>query len=354
MALGGSRVVVAMLLFMTFGIGCDGEDVEVDIFDDPTPGAIETATPPGSTPIRTQAPAATPTPGTRTATPAGPTPTAGAGPTATADAGPTATVDGSATATPGGPTATGPTPTSATPTSTGPTPTGPTATATPGAVDADVQAVVRDVLPFFTVAGLTTGVGTTTGTQRAAHAPPRGIGVATQAAVTMDACPDGGTRTQDDQLTTVTVTLAACKFTDAQLGSFQFDGTITASLAAQTASINVTVQDLIDTRTVTFTGSVTGTPASGGGFVIDGGPITITTPEGDFTLTLDGLTVDGDGNVIAGGGTITDDDDLFELQQIVFTIRTGGLLADLVATFDDTSTTNFVVDLRTGAITPAT
>lgn len=353
MALGGSRVLVAMLLFMTFGIGCDGEDVEVDVFDDPTPGAVETATPPGSTPVRTEAPAATSTPGARTPTPAGPTATVGAGPTATVDGGPTATVDGGATATPGGPTATGPTPTSATPTSTGPTPTGPTPTATPGAVDADVQAVVRDVLPFFTVAGLTTGVGTT-GTQQAAHAPRRGIGVATQAAVTMDDCPDGGTRTQDDQLTTVTVTLAACKFTDAQLGSFQFDGTITATLASQTASFNVTVQDLINTRTVTFAGSVTGTPASGGGFVIDGGPITITTPQGDFTMTLDGLTVDGDGNVTAGGGTITDDDDLFDLQQIVFTIRTGGLLADLVATFDDASTASFVVDLKTGVLTPAT
>ena len=89
------------------------------------------------------------------------------------------------------------------------------------------------------------------------------------------------------------------------------------------------------------------------GFVIDGGPITITTPEGDLTMTLDGLTVDGDGNVTAGSGTITDDDDLFALQQIVFTIRTGGLLADLDATFDDTTTASFVVDLKTGAITPA-
>lgn len=176
----------------------------------------------------------------------------------------------------------------------------------------------------------------------------------TQAAITMDDCPDGGTRTQDDQVTTVTVTLAACAFSDAQLGSFQFDGTITATLAPQTAAFNVTVLDLIATRTITFGGSVTGTPASGGGFVIDGGPITITTPDGDFTLTLDGLTVDGDGNATAGGGTITDDDDLFDLQQIVFTIRTGGVLADLVATFDDTNTAEFVVDVTTGAITPAT
>jgi hypothetical protein len=87
--------------------------------------------------------------------------------------------------------------------------------------------------------------------------------------------------------------------------------------------------------------------------VIDGGPITITTPQGDFTLTLDGFTIDGDGNVTAGGGTITDDDDLFDLQQIVFTIRTGGQLADLVATFDDTTTADFVVDLENGTITPA-
>jgi hypothetical protein len=98
---------------------------------------------------------------------------------------------------------------------------------------------------------------------------------------------------------------------------------------------------------------VSGTPASGGGFVVNGGPIVLTTPQGAFTLTLANLTVDADGNVVSGGGSLTDDDDVFDLQKIELTIRSGGLLADLVATFDDNSTADFVIDLKKGDITPA-
>jgi len=115
----------------------------------------------------------------------------------------------------------------------------------------------------------------------------------------------------------------------------------------------VTTLDTINARTVTFAGSVTGTPASGGGFVVNGGPITLTTPQGNFTLTLANLTVDGDGNVVSGGGTLNDDDDLFDLTKIELTIRTGGLLADLDATFDDTATASYVLDLKKGSITPS-
>ena len=343
----GLRLLVAVLVAATIGSGCDGEDVEVDILDTPTPEAILTATPVGSTPVRTATAAGTATPlvtatiaaptatsGAPTATPVGATPTAG-GPTATAPTG---------TPTPGGPTATAPTPTP-----TGPTATAPTATPTAGAVDAEVQSAVGDLRPFFTVAGLTTGVSSTS----AGVQISRGIGVATQAAVTVDNCPDGGTRTQDDQGTTVTVTLAACKFNDPDLGNFQFDGTITASLLQSAASFNVTALDVTNSRTVTFSGSVSGTPVSGGGFVVNGGPITIATPQGNFTLTLDDLTVDGNGTVVSGGGTLNDDNDLFDLLKIDLTIRTGGLLADLVATFDDNSTASYVLDLKNGSITPA-
>lgn len=303
MTRGGLRLLLAVLVAASFGAGCGGEDVDIDVVDTPTPGAVRTATPAGATPVRTPTPA-------RTAT----------------------TV---ATTTAGGPTSTA---------------VGPTATPTPGAtVDADVESAVGDLLPFFTVAGLTTGVSSSSAS---AVSVGRGIGVATQAAVSVDNCPDGGTRTQDDQLTTVTVTLAACKFVDPDLGSFQFDGTINAALLAGTAAFDVTTLDVINSRTVTFAGSVTGTPASGGGFVVNGGPITLTTPQGDFTLTLANLTVDGNGNVVSGGGTLNDDDDLFDLLKIVVTIRNGGLLADLVATFDDNSTASYVLDLKKGSIAP--
>ncbi len=318
MARGGLRLLMAVVVAAAFGAGCDGEDVDLDIRSTPTPDSFLTATPAASNPARTATPVAT-------ATPAATATTAGGGATST---------PGGATSTPGGATS---------------TPGGPTASPTPGTVNADVQSVVGDLLPFFTIAGLTTGVSSSASTVQVS----RGIGTATQAAVSVDDCPDGGTRTQDDQLTTVTVTLAACKFVDPDLGSFQFDGTITATLLTSSAAFNVTAADQINSRTVTFAGSVSGTPQGGGGFVVDGGPITLTTPQGNFTLTLDNLTVDGDGNVVSGGGTITDDDDNFDLQSIEVTIRTGGLLADLHAVFDDNSTADFVLDLKKGSITPA-
>ncbi len=283
MASGGMRLALAILVAAAFGAGCgDGKDVAIDLSSTPTPGAIRTATPAGSTPVRTATPVAT-------ATPAGTT-TGGA----------------------------------------------PTATPTPGAVDSSVETTVGDFLPFFTIAGLT-----------------RGVGSAAAAATNVDNCPDGGTRTEDDQLTGVTVTLAACKFSDPDLGSFQFDGTITASLLSQTAAFNVTTLDLNHNHTVTFVGSVTGTPTGSGGFVVNGGPIVLTTPEGKFTIHLQNLTVDGTGNVVSGGGNITDDDDNFDLQSIQITIQSGGATADLLATFDDSTTKAYVLDLKKGSITPA-
>jgi hypothetical protein len=312
MRAGGLRLVTAILVAAAFGAGCGGEDVDIDILPTVTPGSFVS-----STPARTSTPGASIA--TRTVTPAG---------TSTSVATPTGTPGGSS-ATSGGPT---------------PSP-------TPGGVSQSVETTVDDLLAFFSVAGLTTGVASASAQQ--AVMPFVGIGMASQAAAKVDACPNGGTRTQDDQLTTVIVTLAACKFSDPDLGSFQFDGTITANLVSATVAFNVTAKDLNSNRTVTFAGSVSGTPASGGGFVVDGGPILLTTPQRQFTLTLDHLTVDGDGNVVAGGGSLTDDDDVFDLQKIELTIRTGGLLADLVVTFDDDSTASFVIDLKKGSITPA-
>jgi len=61
MARSGSRVLLAVLVAASFGAGCDGENVDIDVVDDPTPGAVSTATPAGSTPVRTPTPARTAT-----------------------------------------------------------------------------------------------------------------------------------------------------------------------------------------------------------------------------------------------------------------------------------------------------
>ena len=138
---------------------------------------------------------------------------------------------------------------------------------------------------------------------------------------------------------------------DAELGSFQFDGTIEVDLLGATVDFDVTSEDLGTGDLVDFVGSADGTPRSGGGLVLDG-PITISTPQGDFDFDLDALTIDGDGNVISGGGVADDTADAFDLESIEVVIRTGGLLADLIANFDDGSSQSYVLDLKTGVLTP--
>jgi hypothetical protein len=245
---------------------------------------------------------------TRTATPA-------AGATATA----TATQGAGATATPG-------------------------ATPTPGGNSAQVAQVTSELVPFFVIgAGLTVGVpasaltaGTTTGV----------------AADSTDNCPDGGTRTEADAgfPPTRTITLAGCKVSN-QLGAFQFDGTIVIAFSG-TITFDFDTTDLGDDHVVMFNGSLTGTPQSGG-FVLDGGPITITTPQGNFTLNLDNIVVDSNKHLVSGSGTASDDSDNFDLTSVQLTVNSGGATANVHAVFDDASTADFVLDLQTGELTPA-
>lgn len=296
------RVLALAVVVCGFGAGCgDNENVNIDLG-----GAT-------STPIRT------PSPGVKTSTPIR-TATAGAVATATVTA-------GGATATAGGP----------------------TASPTPGGSSAQAKTATDNLLPFFVATGLATTADVSTSTQGVTEAQVVGQ---PDPASGMANCPNGGTRTELDAIPVITVTLAACKVTNG-LGSFQFDGTITANLVAANAVFNVTVQDLVHSTTVMYTGTIQGGP-SGGGFVVNGGPITIHTPQGNFTLTANNVTVDSSGNVVSGGGTVVDTDNAFVgLKQITLTIRTGGLLADVVATFDDNSTANFVLNIKTGVLTPA-
>ena len=307
------RVLALAAVVCAFGAGCgDNENVNIDLS-----GAT-------STPHRT------PSPGVRTSTPVR---------TATSAA---------ATATPGGPTATagGPTATAGGPTSTAG---GPTASPSPGAGAAAAKVATDDLLPFLTASALATtaNVPTSASPQEAAEAQNAGIPDAANGTAN---CPDGGTRTEVDAPPTITITLAACKVMNG-LGTFQFDGTIVATLPSS-ATFNVTV--LVGSKTITYMGTITGGPNGSGGFVVNGGPITIHTSAGDLTLTANMITIDSTGHFVSGSGTITDPNNIVPgLKQIVVTINSGGQTANVVATFDDNTTGNFVLNLKTGALTPA-
>jgi hypothetical protein len=201
---------------------------------------------------------------------------------------------------------------------------------------AEVEAAVKDVTPFLTTAF-------TLIPQLAGFAAPAEV----------DDCPDGGTR--DTIMPTpffIRVALDTCRFSDPGLGDFQFDGTISVALQIGEVAVDVDVRDLDTQRVVQFDGVIPGiTPLQGGGFVADGGPLTLTTSDGNYTLTFDNLTVDGEGHVVSGKGTIEDADDNFELDQIDFTV-TSATTADILATFDDQSTSTFLLNLVTGDLTP--
>jgi len=113
----------------------------------------------------------------------------------------------------------------------------------------------------------------------------------------------------------------------------------------------VLVTDRASGRVVAFDGFFDFVPRSGGGFTANGQDIVIATPQGDCTLDLDQLEVDEDGHVLSGGGSIEDTSNNFALACIDFQV-TGPGTGSLTATFDDSSTTSFVLNLVTGALTP--
>ena len=301
------RVLALAAILCVAGAGCgDNENVNIDLDNDNDNGSTRT-----STPVRTPTPGAA----TRTATAAATT------------------------------TSVSPTPSTSASTSTSPS-----TSPSPGGNAAQVEDASNALLPFLTIIGFSTSASPNSSALTASNGIPDG-------ASGTDPCPDGGTRTEVDAPSdalplTITITLAACRINN-QLGNFQFDGTIVASVAQGSANFNVTVQDLTNSTTTTYSGTIDGTPVAGGGFVVDG-TINIATSEGDLTLEVNNVTVDSDGNVVSGSGTLTDTDDIFaDLDQIEVTIRTGTNLADVTATFDDNSTEDFVLNLDTGVLTPA-
>jgi hypothetical protein len=208
--------------------------------------------------------------------------------------------------------------------------------ACPGGGGDGVQAAVDTVLPFLAF-----------GLQFASDvslAAPAGSDDS-------DPCPDGGARTKGFiSPGLLRVSFNACRYSSPGLGRFEFaQGLIINFLRAQVA-LNVKVTDLDGGQTVNFEGSFDFVPRDGGGFIGNGQDILLTTPQGDFTFDLDNLTVDDEGHVIAGGGSVEDTSDNFDLQRIDFQV-TGPGSGSLTATFDDATTKSYTLNLITGDLT---
>lgn len=211
--------------------------------------------------------------------------------------------------------------------------------ACPGAASTGVQESVDALAPF-----LAFGFSFAGDVALAGSASP---------AADQEACPDGGFRTKGFiSPGLLRVSFDACRYSSPGLGRFEFgQGLIVNFLRAQ-VSLSVLVTDLDAGTSVEFEGFFEFEPRDGGGFIGNGQDITLMTPQGDFTLDLNELTVDGDGHVIAGGGSLEDTSDNFALARIDFQ-STGAATASLTATFDDGSTQAYVLNLVTGALTPA-
>ena len=169
-------------------------------------------------------------------------------------------------------------------------------------------------------------------------------------------CEDGGTRTTSQSGVTVTVTLAACQVSEAGLGSFQLDGVIQVNLGFPTSTVGfeLKITDLGNGRLVDFDGTIQGTPRGGGGFVVDGGPVSVKASEGGpevFRLTFNDLTVDGDGKLVSGSVEAEDTSDSFDLETAELEVESS-TTATVHVVRDDASQEDFTLDLRTGDLTP--
>jgi len=230
----------------------------------------------------------------------------------------------------------------------GPTP---TATASPagGNINADVQGITSDLLPFLSSTALLTGGSTSALTAGAAF----GETATSIEAVKTDSCPDGGTRVDDEGIPVRTITLTACKVSQASLGHFQFDGTIVITLnpigqsSIQFAFTSIDIDH--NNHQVQFSGTLVLT-LSGSNFVLNG-PLTIMTPEGNFTLNATNVTINSDRHLISGSGSISDDSNNFTVDTVAMTVAQGGATASFTVTFDDQSVHHYTLNLTSGELT---
>lgn len=239
-----------------------------------------------------------------------------------------------------------------------PTPIGATATATPvptatpgSAVDADVQRIAADVVPFLANTTILTGGSVSALTAANAPVVRAAATESGAAALKSDPCPQGGTRVDDEGFPARTLTFQACDVSD-QLGSFEFDGTVVITLNSfdgGSIAFDFTLTDRAANHAVHFSGTLPLTVASSG-FQLDG-VLTVSTPEGDFTLHSNKVTISAERKVVSGSGTITDDADNFDVATVAFVVVHGGASANLTVTFDDDSVHGYTLDLATGALT---
>lgn len=170
-------------------------------------------------------------------------------------------------------------------------------------------------------------------------------------------CEDGGSRTTDQSGANVTVTFDGCRVSEPGIGSFQFDGFIRVSLGFPSASVLFAfiVTDRSNGRLVEFDGSLTAQPRLAGGFVIDGGPLSIRgANEGPeiFRVTFDDLTVDGTNRILSGSVEAEDTSDSFGLETVEIEIEDGSTRASVHVVRDDDTEQDYELDLETGDLTP--
>ncbi len=166
-----------------------------------------------------------------------------------------------------------------------------------------------------------------------------------------DPCPDGGTRSkQFISQGLLRVAFNACGYSSPGLGRFEFGQGLIVNFLRSQVALNVLVTDRDNGHTVNFEGFFDFVPRDEGGFVGNGQDIELTTLQGKFTLDLNELTVDEDGHVLSGGGSVEDTSNNFALQRIDFQV-TGPGTGSLTATFDDTTTTGYALNLITGELT---
>jgi hypothetical protein len=172
-------------------------------------------------------------------------------------------------------------------------------------------------------------------------------------------CEDGGSRETTQSGFTVQVDFNACKVSEPGIGAFQLDGFIRVSVGIpnSTVKFELNVTDLASSRLVDFDGELQGTPRSGGGFVIDGGPVAVSDSEGGttiFTLQFEDLTVDDDGKILSGSVEAEDTSNSFDLKTVELEVEDASPNASLRVRRDEDTEEFFILNLDTGEITPAT
>lgn len=209
----------------------------------------------------------------------------------------------------------------------------------------DVEEITDALLPFLTL-----------GLNEVPNVSITSAG-ATVRPADVENCEDGGTRDTTQSGVTVRVTFAACKVSEPGIGNFQLDGFIEVDLGFPDSSVEfeLNITDLGSGRLVDFDGTIQGTPRAGGGFVVDGGPISVRESEGGpvvFQLTFQNLTVDGDGKLVSGSVEAEDTSTSFDLKTAELEVESS-TTATVRVVRDDDSQEEFLLNLETGELTPA-